>query len=29
MTRVRIDLKISLDGFSANDQSPENPRGKD
>jgi len=29
MTRVRIDLNISLDGFSANDQTPENPMGED
>jgi dihydrofolate reductase len=29
MTRVRIDLNISLDGYSANDQSPENPMGED
>ena len=29
MTRVRIDLNISLDGYSANDQTPENPMGED
>ena len=29
MTRVRVDLNISLDGYSANDQTPENPRGED
>ena len=29
MTRVRIDLTISLDGYSANDQTPENPMGED
>ena len=29
MTRVRIDFNISLDGYSANDQTPENPMGED
>lgn len=29
MTRVRIDLNISLDGYSANDQTPEKPMGED
>jgi dihydrofolate reductase len=29
MTRVRVDLNISLDGYSANDQTPENPMGED
>jgi dihydrofolate reductase len=29
MTRVRIDLNLSLDGYSANDQTPENPMGED
>ena len=29
MTRVRIDLNISLDGYSANDQTPDNPMGED
>jgi dihydrofolate reductase len=29
VTRVRIDLNISLDGYSANDQTPENPMGED
>ena len=29
MTRVRIDLNISLDGYAAGDQTPENPMGED
>ena len=29
MTRVRIDLNISLDGYAAGDQSPDNPMGED
>ena len=29
MTRVRIDLNISLDGLTASDQTPENPMGED
>ncbi|HET7901947.1 MAG TPA: dihydrofolate reductase family protein [Candidatus Nanopelagicales bacterium] len=29
MTRVRIDLNISLDGFASGDQTPENPMGQD
>lgn len=29
MTRVRIDLNISLDGFASGDQTPDNPMGED
>jgi len=29
MTRVRIDLNISLDGYASGDQTPENPMGED
>jgi dihydrofolate reductase len=29
MTRVRIDLNISLDGFASGGQTPENPMGED
>jgi dihydrofolate reductase len=29
MTRVRIDLNISLDGYASGDQTPEHPMGKD
>ncbi|HEX4400084.1 MAG TPA: dihydrofolate reductase family protein [Galbitalea sp.] len=29
MTRVRIDLFVSLDGYTPSDQSPENPMGED
>lgn len=29
MTRVRIDLNISLDGYAAGEQTPENPMGGD
>ncbi len=29
MTRVRIDLNISLDGFAAGEATPENPMGED
>jgi dihydrofolate reductase len=29
MTRVRIDLNISLDGCTATDQTPQNPMGED
>jgi len=29
MTRVRIDLFASLDGYTASDQTPENPMGED
>jgi dihydrofolate reductase len=29
MSRVRIDLNISLDGLTASDQTPENPMGED
>jgi dihydrofolate reductase len=29
VSRVRIDLNISLDGYSANDQTPEKPMGED
>ena len=29
MARVRVDLNISLDGYSANDQTPEKPMGED
>jgi dihydrofolate reductase len=29
MTRVRIDLNISLDGYASGDQTPENPMGAD
>ena len=29
MTRVRIDLNVSLDGFASGDQTPENPMGED
>lgn len=29
MTRVRMDLFVSLDGYTPSDQSPENPMGED
>src|SRR5690348_925302 len=29
MTRVRIDLNVSLDGYASGDQTPENPMGAD
>jgi dihydrofolate reductase len=29
MTRVRIDLFVSLDGYTPSDQTPENPMGED
>ena len=29
MTRVRIDLNISLDGYASGDQTPDNPMGED
>jgi dihydrofolate reductase len=29
MTRVRIDLNISLDGYASGDQTPDNPMGQD
>jgi dihydrofolate reductase len=29
MTRVRIDLNVSLDGYASGDQTPENPMGED
>jgi dihydrofolate reductase len=29
MTRVRVDLNISLDGYASGGQSPENPMGED
>lgn len=29
MTRVRIDLNISLDGYASGDHTPENPMGED
>jgi dihydrofolate reductase len=29
MTRVRMDLFVSLDGYTSTDQSPENPMGED
>ncbi|MFN8168057.1 MAG: dihydrofolate reductase family protein [Candidatus Nanopelagicales bacterium] len=29
MTRVRIDLNVSLDGFASGDQTPDNPMGED
>jgi dihydrofolate reductase len=29
MSRVRIDLNVSLDGFAAGDQTPDNPMGED
>ena len=29
MTRVRIDLNISLDGYASGGQTPENPMGED
>src|SRR5579863_7225501 len=29
MTRVRIDLFVSLDGYTSTGQSPENPMGED
>ena len=29
MTRVRIDLFVSLDGYTSTGQTPENPMGED
>lgn len=29
MTRVRVDLNVSLDGYASGDQTPENPMGVD
>ena len=29
MTRVRIDLNVSLDGYASGDQTVENPMGED